>query len=136
MRMCVMSARVASIVLLVAFQAGTVVISKSRAAQPQGGQDASAAEKVTKLAHVEVTSTGLSDAYAKAIARTVETARAVAIEQFSFDMPEIIQVSVVVSAGSGTRLFNDGEDHINLTVPSEEKLLRPAVTRTFNIYGF
>ncbi len=136
MRMCVMSARVASIMLLLAFLAGLAVISESQAAQPQGGQDASAAEKITKLAHVQVTSTGLSDAYAKAIARAVETARAVAIEQFGFDMPETIQVSVVVSPGSGTRLFTDGDDHINLTVPSEEKLLRPAVTRTFQIYGF
>jgi len=60
----------------------------------------------------------------------------VAIEQFGFDMPEVIQVSVVASPTSSTRLFNDGEDHINLTVPSEEKLLRPAVTGTFHLYGF
>ncbi len=136
MRMCVVSAQVTSAMLLLAFQVGITGISDSQAAQPQGGQEASAAEKVTKLAHVQVTATGLSDAYAKAIARTVEAARAVAIEQFGFDMPETIQVSVVASPTSATRLFNDGEDHINLTVPAEEKLLRPAVTGTFHLYGF
>ena len=97
---------------------------------------AAPAEKVTRLAHVEVTTTGISDAYAHAIARTVETARAVAIEQFGFDMPETIYVSAVADPKNGTRLFNDGEDHINLTIPSEEKLQRPAVTGTFQLYGF
>ena len=59
-----------------------------------------------------------------------------AVEQFGFDMPETIHVSATVSAGTGTRLFNDGADRINLTVPSEAKLRRPAVTGTFHLYGF
>jgi RNA polymerase sigma-70 factor (ECF subfamily) len=97
---------------------------------------AAPAEKVTRLAHVEVTTSGISDAYANAIARTVEAARAVAIEQFGFDLPETIHVSAVADPKNGTRLFNDGEDHINLTIPSEAKLQRPAVTGIFHLYGF
>lgn len=107
---------------------------KIRALAP--GVGATPVEKVTRLAHVEVTTTGISDAYANAIARTVAAARAAAIEQFGFDLPETIHVSAVASPRNATRLFNDGEDHINLTVPSEDKLRRPAVTGTFHLYGF
>src|ERR1035437_1435748 len=107
---------------------------KIRALAP--GVGATPVEKVTRLAHVEVTTTGISDAYANAIARTVAAARAAAIEQFGFDLPETIHVSAVASPRNATRLFNDGEDHINLTVPSEDKLRRPAVTGTVSLYGF
>ena len=121
------------------FQVTTGALDESRAAESQPSQSAPGAvgtEKVTRLAHVQLTSTGISDAYAKAIARTVEAARAVAIEQFGFDMPEIILVSAVASPTSETRLFTDGEDRINLRVPSEETLQRPAVTGVFHLYGF
>src|ERR1035437_6942081 len=99
-------------------------------------ESAAPGDKVTRLAHVEVTSTGISDAYANAIARTVEAARTVAVEQFGFDVPQTIHVSAVVNPKNGTRLFNDGEDQINLTIPSVDKLQRPAVTGTFHLYGF
>lgn len=131
-------------VLLLLSLASALAIEDSKAAQPQAGEATASqpgpatavAAKTIQLAHVEVTTTGISDAYANAIAHTVDAARAVAIEQFGFDLPEIIHVSVVVSLTSGTRLFNDGEDHINLTIPSEDKLQRPAVTGTFHLYGF
>jgi len=92
--------------------------------------------KVVQLSHVRVAANGISDAYANAIARTVESARAVAVEQFDFDMPNVIQVSATASPGTSTRLWNDGEDRITLSVPSEDKLRRPAVTGTFHLYGF
>ena len=93
-------------------------------------------EKFIRLDHVELTSTGISDAYAKAIARTVQAAREVAIEQFGFDLPDTVQVSAVARPGSSTRLWTDGEGRINLTIPSEEKLQRPSVTGVFQLYGF
>ena len=133
MRACVKSSQITSTILLLLFQAAAVGTDHSMAAEPQ---DSQAAGKVTRLAHVQLTSRGISDAYANAIARTVEAARAVAIEQFGFDMPHTIRVSAVASQTSETRLFNDGEDHINLSVPSEETLLRPAVTGVFHLYGF
>jgi hypothetical protein len=114
-------------------QLGGSLEPRIRALAP--GADATAPEKVTRLAHVEIKSAGISDAYANAIARTVEAARAVTIEQFGFDMPETIRVSAIASPGRGTRLFTDGNDRINLTVPSEDKLRRPAVTGTFHLYG-
>ncbi len=113
-------------VLLLLFQ--VCVLMPGDAAAPE--------EKIIRLAHVEVTAAGISDAYANAIAQAVEAARAVAVEQFGFDMPRTLHVSVVASPANGTRLFNDGEDRINLTVPSEDKLRRPAVTGTFHLYGF
>ena len=115
-------------------QLGGSLEPKIRALVP--GSGAVPKEKTIRLVHVEVTTTGISDAYANAIARTVEAARAVAIEQFGFNMPETIHVSAVANPTGGTRLFNDGEDHINLTIPSEDKLQRPAVTGTFHLYGF
>ncbi len=106
---------------------------KIRALAP--GTEAAAPKNVKRLAHVEIKSAGISDAYADAIARTVEAARAVAIEQLGFGMPETIRVSAVANPGRGTRLFTDGNDQINLVVPSEDKLRRPAVTGTFHLYG-
>ena len=128
-----MPSQITSAILLLLFQAAAVGTDHSMAAELQGSQTA---DKVTRLAHVQSTSRGISDAYANAIARTVEAARTVAIEQFGFDMPDTIQVSAVASPTSETHLFNDGEDHINLSVPSEETLLRPAVTGVFHLYGF
>jgi hypothetical protein len=115
-------------------QLGGEVEPKIRALAPEA-KDAPP-EKLTRLPHVEVTTVGIGDAYANAIARTVEAARAVAIEQFGFDMPDTIYVSAVAAPGKGTRLFNDGQDRINLTVPSADKLQRPAVTGVFQLYGF
>ena len=131
-------------VLLLLSLASVLAIEDSKAAQPQAGEAttsqpgpaAAPAAKTIQLAHVEVTTTGISDAYANAIAQTVEATRGVAIEQFGFDLPDTIYVSAVVRPTGGTRLFNDGEDHINLTIPSEEKLQRPAMTGTFHLYGF
>lgn len=101
-----MSSHITSAILLLLFQAAAVGTDHSMAAERQGSQTA---DKVTRLAHVQLTSRGISDAYANAIARTVEAARTVAIEQFGFDMPDTIQVSAVASPTSETRLFNDGD---------------------------
>ena len=126
-------------ILLLLCQPAALAIDESKTPQPQAGAAANSAAptgKVIRLAHVEATTTGISDAYANAIARTAEAARTIAIEQFAFDMPETIHVSAVASPGKVTRLFNDGEDHITLTIPAEDKLQRPAVTGTFHLYGF
>jgi RNA polymerase sigma-70 factor (ECF subfamily) len=126
-------------VLLLFCQPAALAIDESKTAQPQAGASADSAapaQKVIRLAHVEATISGISDAYANAIARTVEAVRAVAIEQFGFNMPETIHVSAVASPGNVTRLFNDGDDHITLTIPSQDKLQRPSVTGTFQLYGF
>lgn len=129
---------VAALTLVCPIRVGVLAAEKSKANTPRPDPAGAITmlEKVARLAHVEVRATGISEAYANAMARTVESARAVAVEQFGFDMPELIYVTAAVKPAEATRLFNDGEDHINLTVPAEEKLQRPAVTGTFHVYGF
>ena len=85
--------------------------------------------------HVLVNYEGISDAYGQAVAKTVAAARTIAAEQFGFDMPETLFVSVSSKGGQRTRLYNDGQDHIFLTVPSEASLRRPAATGVFHLYG-
>jgi hypothetical protein len=84
---------------------------------------------------VEVSYAGVSVAYAQAIARTIAVARSIAAEQFGFDMPEVITITVTADADREVQLFNDGEDHFVLDVSSEAGLERPARTGTFHIYG-
>jgi len=48
----------------------------------------------------------------------------------------LVQVSVKAGQGEQTRLYNDGQDHIFLTLSSEEKLRPPSVSGVFNLYGF
>ncbi len=96
---------------------------------------ATAAEESVRAEHVVVVYDGIGEAYAKAIARTVEAARGAAVEQFGFDMPETITVQVSRDAGAPVRLFNDGQDRFSLTVHSEDDLRRPAASGVFHIYG-
>lgn len=93
-----------------------------------------AAEEL-KLDHVVVSYGGISKEYAQAIGRTAATARDIAIGQFGFDMPEVIHVEIVVDPDKPVRLYNDGQDHIFLTIRSEENLHKPSVTGIYNIYG-
>jgi hypothetical protein len=82
-----------------------------------------------------VTYDGASDAYAVAIAKTVESARVIAKDDLGYAMPANIRVQVNVDPASETRLFNDGADFLSLTVRSERDLKKPAVTGIFHIYG-
>lgn len=85
--------------------------------------------------HVRVTYDGISEQQAKAIAETLSAARAVYAEQFGFDMPDQIRCAVECGAGKPSRLFTDGQDRMFLSLPSADKLLRPAKSGTFNLYG-
>jgi hypothetical protein len=67
MRICVTSARITSTALLLLFQAAAGTRNESQAAESKASQSASdtaAPEKVNRLAHVQLISTGISDAYA------------------------------------------------------------------------
>lgn len=85
--------------------------------------------------HAVVTYAGIGEPYAKAIAQTCQAARNAAVEQFGFDMPESIAVSVTADRKKRTRLFNDGHDSFSLTVRTERDLRRPRYSRIFHIYG-
>jgi len=97
---------------------------------PALGEDAAC-----RLDHVVVSYSGISREHAKAIARTVEAARAAAVERFGFDMPGTIHVNVRREAKAAVRLFNDGQDRFSLTVRSERDLRKPSMTGIFHLYG-
>jgi hypothetical protein len=84
---------------------------------------------------VEVAYAGISPAYARAIAQVVSVARATAQDQFGFNMPRLITITVTAEPGGRVQLFNDGQDHFVLDVRSEAGLERPERTGTFQIYG-
>lgn len=96
---------------------------------------APAAADWVKSDHVVVVYAGVDKPYAEAIARTVETARAAAVEQFGFDMPTAIRVLVAVDPRGQLRLWNNGRDGISLTIRSSEDLRRPDLTGTHHVYG-
>ena len=96
---------------------------------------AAGAEQVS-LDHVVVSYSGIGKAYAEAIGRTVATARSAAVEQFGFDMPQAIMVSISVDAMGNVGLMNDGQDHFMLTVRSEDDLRKPSTSGVFQLYGF
>jgi len=94
---------------------------------------ASAAEEKTDGALVSYE--GIAAPYARAIARVVASARAVAVERFGMDMPDTIEVRVSVEPKGRPSLFNDGHDRFFLTVRSENDLRRPAESGIFTLYG-
>lgn len=92
-------------------------------------------EAVWRGDNVVVRYDGIDEPYAKAIARTVQLARAAAVEQFGFDMPKTVFVSVRVDPRGRVRLFNDGQDRFSLTVRGRRDLRKPAVSGVFHLYG-
>src|SRR5262245_12062323 len=85
--------------------------------------------------HVIVAYEGIGEPYAQAIAKTVEAARKVCVEQYGFIMPERITVQVTADPKQRVRLFNDGVDHFSLSVRNEKDLGKPSATGTFHLYG-
>lgn len=96
---------------------------------------AAAPAETMKTEHVSLTYAGLSEAQAQSIAKVLETARRVYIEDFGFDMPEMIQCQVTVDRAQRARLYTDGKDRVTLVVPSADKLRKPSVSRQFTLYG-
>jgi len=100
-----------------------------------GSSAAFAADATCRLDHAVVSYAGIGDEYAKAIARTVQAARTVALDQFDLDMPESILVHVECEANAAVRLYNDGQDRLFLTIRSERDLRKPGTTGIFHLYG-
>ncbi len=85
--------------------------------------------------NVKVTYEGVPPGHAKAIAETLSAAREVYVSQFGFDMPEAITCTIECGPGKGSRLFTDGNDRVFLSLPSADKLARPAKSGVFVLYG-
>lgn len=94
-----------------------------------------AAEGTIRKDGVSVSYAGIDRTYAEAIARTVGAARALAAEQFGFDMPKTITVSVRAETDGVVRLYTDGADRFFLTVRSQRDLRKPAASGIFHLYG-
>jgi hypothetical protein len=101
------------------------------AGMAQAGQ----ADQTLQHDGVVVSYDGIDLEHAKAIARTVASARTMASERFDFNMPQTIKVSVSVDPKEKVRLFNDGQDHFSLTIRDQRDLQRPEVSGIFHLYG-
>jgi RNA polymerase sigma-70 factor (ECF subfamily) len=93
------------------------------------------AQQTYRSDHAAVSYSGISEKHAKAIADVVEAARAAAVEQYGFDMPDTVTISVECDPKKRVRLFNDGNDHMFLTLRTERDLLRPKYSGIFHLYG-
>jgi hypothetical protein len=92
--------------------------------------------QILRLGHVVVWYDGIGRAYAEAIARVINRARAAAIDQFGFDMPETIDVSVSVTpAAKVPAVWTNGRDQVHLVLRNTGDLRKPKITGFFAIYG-
>lgn len=91
--------------------------------------------QVARTDGVAVEYAGTPQVYVKAIALTAQAARTAAIEVFKFDMPETIYISIVQSPQEKVHLYDDGQDHLFLTIRSERDLRKPAESGIWHIYG-
>ncbi|UCD51699.1 MAG: hypothetical protein JSW27_03530 [Phycisphaerales bacterium] len=94
-----------------------------------------AAESVHRTDHVVVTYEGIEQPYAEAMARVAEAARDIAVQQFGFNMPEVIKINATLNTKQPVRLFTDGHDSLTLNVKTAENLRKPSDSGIFNIYG-
>ncbi len=78
---------------------------------------------------------GIDERHARAIARVVEAARAIAAVKYGFEIPETIYVDVSTKADRPVRLFNDGVDRFSLSLRSQADLRKPAVSGAYHLYG-
>ncbi len=91
--------------------------------------------KRQRQSHVTVRYRGLLRDYARAIARTVSTARQVSVDEFGFGMPDEIAVMAEVDASQPRLLYTDGADRIYLRVRSPQALREPSRSGTYHIYA-
>jgi hypothetical protein len=85
--------------------------------------------------HVKVHYEGIDQAQADSIAQTLSAARQVYVDDFGFDMPETIQCRATCGPDQTTRLYNDGNDSVFLSLKSKDQLAPPNKTGVYNLYG-
>lgn len=74
-------------------------------------------------------------AYAEAILAAASEARRIYADKFHFSMPAVIHVKIDKSSSRKAQLWTDGEDHMFLTISSNDDLKPPMQSGVFNIYG-
>jgi hypothetical protein len=85
--------------------------------------------------NVKVNYDGIDAKQAESIAKTLSAARSVYVTRFGFDMPQTISCTVECGPGKAARLYTDGNDRVFLSLPSKDKLAKPQLSGTFNLYG-
>ena len=86
----------------------------------------SANAEEAKAPHARVTYSNLEARQAEAMAQPLAPAGKVYADEFGFNMPETVTLSVKCEADQQTGLYTDGEDRMFLSIPSREKLAKPA----------
>ncbi len=89
----------------------------------------------TTAPHVKVSYTGIDAKQATALAETASAAWKIYTSDFGFDLPETVLVEVTCGPNEATKLFTDGQEHLYLSLPSKDKLDKPAKSGVFNLYG-
>jgi hypothetical protein len=94
---------------------------------------------VVEAPGVRVEYDGITDAQAKSLAETLSAARVVYVEQYTFDMPQTVLLTVECGTGKPTgkptRLHTDGNERVFLSLSSQQRLAPPMKSGTFNLYG-
>jgi len=126
---------IAAILLFVGTPSPFAVLRAADQEPPRYDADNPKQPQTFRTNNVVVSYADVGEAYATAIGRTVATARAVARDQFGFDMPETVSVSVEVQPQGRVSLYTDGADHLFLRIRSESDLSPPAKSGTYHLYG-
>jgi len=71
----------------------------------------------------------------RSVAGVVGAARWLAIKRFGFDLPDTIHVNVSLMPENTVRLYNDGSDHVFLSVRVLDDFRKPSDSKTYHIYG-
>jgi hypothetical protein len=93
------------------------------------------AAETAEAQNVRVSYQGVDAKQATAIAQTLSAAREVYVRDFGFEMPEAIVCTVACGPKETSRLYTDGNDRVFLSLPSKDKLAKPAASGVFNLYG-
>jgi len=91
--------------------------------------------EVKEIPRAKITYEGISPAYATALAETAAAARQIYAADLKFDMPETVLLEVKCGPDQTTKLYTDGQDRLFLSLPSQDKLAKPAKSGVFNLYG-
>src|SRR4051794_36020138 len=86
------------------------------------------AAETAEAPEVRVTYNGIDAKQAAAIAGTLSAARDVYVREFGFEMPEMIVCTVACGPKETSRLYTDGNDRVFLSLPSKDKLAKPAAS--------
>ncbi len=90
---------------------------------------------VLRLPTVQVSYSGISASWAHRMGRVLTEARAHAQQEFGFNMPDIIRLTVTVDSNGQYQLFNDSRDQLTYYLRSEGDLAGFEIYQWYFLYG-